>query len=304
MPSKLWFGNALHQQWVPMPKTGMTRTMEGLSSEIAFDNGGLWIDDTAAEHAVYNMEFPVSDKGYEGIEAFERFRRGDWGRVGGAGGLGRLGYLRFVDPMYQRDNLFSSSWASPAVAQGSDWKPIYDTTPTFVDFTPGSYWYPFRAAVYTIATSDVPVKANSRQSFIIPPGHKLCLGATGSVTGAGTIRARYYNASGSPSGTVSIPPTGSSAPPSFSVEIPASTSQFVEVYLTRSSSTASTVTLAALRAQIIPIGETPQADRHKPGMGHMGLKFREGSRVDTYIQATRKLVSASLVLAEVESWAP
>ena len=301
MVNRMWFGNALHQQWVPMPKTGMTRTMEGATNEIALDNGGLWIDDTSAEHAVYNMEFPLSDKGYEGIEAFERYRRGEWGKVKN---YGRLAYLRFVDPMYQRDNLFSPSWASPGIYEGTDWKAIADTAPTFASLTPGAYQFPLRAAVYTIPDTTVPMKANSRQAFIIPPGHKLCLGATGSVTGTGVVRARYYNASAAPAGTIDITPTSGSVAPGFPVEIPATTSQYVEVYLTKTSAAASTVTLAALRAQIIPTSETPIAGRHKPGMGHMGLKFRESSRVDTYVQVARKLISASLVLAEVESWAP
>lgn len=299
--AQMWFGNALHQQWVPMPKTGMTRTMEGSSAELALDNGGLWIDDTSAEHAVYNMEFSVRDGGYQGIEAFERFRAGDWGTVRR---LGSLGYLRFVDPMRQRDNLFAASWATPGNAELSDWKPIHDSDPSYVGYTVGTYQYPLRAAVYTIASASVPTRGNSRHGFIIPPGHKLCLGATGSATGTAVIRARGYTSAGAPSTTYDIPPTGSNIAPTFTVEITSAMHPYVEVYLTKTSAATSTVTLAALRAQIIPTSETAFADRHQPGYGHMGLKFRETSRVDTYIQASRKLVSASLVLAEVESWAP
>lgn len=303
MPSKMWFGNLRHAQWVPMPKTGMTRTAEGSENEIVLDNGGLWIDDTAATHWAYTMEFPVRDRGYEGIEAFQRYQRGEWGTVAQ---LGRLGYLRFVDPMYQRDNLFAPSWASPGIYDQTDWKALYDAVPTFSDTLPSIYQFPLRQARYSVTGSvgDLPTRPNSVHSFIIPPGHKLCVGATGARTGSGVVRVSGLNAAGIRMFAADIIPSVVTNGPTFSVEISGDDYPSAQVYLTRTAISLSSVTLSALRAQIIPIGETPVADRHKPGQGHMGLKMRSGSRVDTYVQAGRKLVSASLSLAEVEPWAP
>lgn len=304
---QLYFGNVAHAQWVPMPRTGMIRRMEGNTSEIALDNGGLWIDDSAGEHAVYEMEFPVADKGYEGIEAFERFKRGDWGRVER---LGRAGYLRFVDPVYADRNLFAPSWGTPGSIEDSGWKPLYDTAPAFMDVTDNAYEVPLRAAIYSITgeADAEPVKANSVHTFIIPPTHTLHLGATGLVTGDAQVSVVPVLLDGSDDTVVALTPSPLADAPDFPVMIAGSSYRAARVFLTRTDDTDSTVILAALRAQVLPTGVTPVTVRHFPGYGHMGCRFRASSRVDTYIRKTRAgaeaLIGASLVLAEVESWRP
>lgn len=300
---RMWFGNVAHAQWVPVPLTGMTRSYEGNGDEFALDNGGLWIDDTGSDHAVYNMEYGITDKGYEGIEAFVRFKNGSYGKVSR---LGRDGYLHFVDPMRSSDNLFNQVWAEPGIAERSDWKSIADSTPTFSDVAANSWHMPLRKAVFplTMAANALPAKANSVFTLLIPPTHSMYLGAAGSLTGTGKIRVQPVNLDGILATVVDIVPAADTAQPALSASFSGATYRALRVYLTRTSTADSTATITAMWAQCWPIGSSPVMARHIPGLGHSGCKFRGSSRVDTYLSAVRRQISASLVLAEVEPWAP
>jgi hypothetical protein len=306
MSKRMWLGNVEHAQWVPMPKTGMQRSFEGNSNEFSADSGGLWIDDDGANHAVYNMEFPISDKGYEGIEAFTRFANGSYGKVSR---LGRDGFIRFIDPMRSDDNLFNQVWAEPGIGEESDWGYICDGTPTFADVGANSYHQPLRAAVFTLTgtvADSVPVKPNSVFTLLVPPTHKIWLGVTGSVSGSAKIRVQPINLDGTLAATVDITPTSDATQPGFSNSFDGATYKAVKIYLTTNhSSNAGVATITSMRAQAHLSAITPASlPRHIPGLGHAGLKFRGGGRVETYVMATRKMIGASLVLAEVEPWWP
>lgn len=299
---QMWFGNLQHAQWVPVPRPGMTKSEEG-SGELEFetDNGGLWIDDDDATHVVYEMEFPIVDRGYEGIEAFKRYKAGSYGRD----------FLRFVDPMYQRDNLFAPGWSEPGSGEFRSWKSITDSQPTFTD-TPYSagnqYQYPIRSAVFSVQNQQVgarPFTGNGSFTFLIPPGNTLHLGGAGSLLTADIeLRVETINSSGVVSATASLTLQSASSAPAFSMTIPGQGA--ARIYLTRTGNTVldPKAQISALWAQIRPTGEAAEIPRHLIGQGHSGMKFRGSSRVDTYVQAFGKKVGASLVLAEVEPWSP
>lgn len=303
MMKVMWFGNVAHAQWVPCPLAGMTRTFEGVTNEFVADNGGLWIDDSAADHAVYAMEFPMVDNGYEGIEAFTRFKNGSYGTVKR---LGRDGYLRFIDPMRMDDNLFSQVWGEPAITEGSDWKAIYDTVPTYSNVSSNSWHMPLRKATYSVtsATNALPTKANSVFTLLIPEGHVIWLGAAGAATGTAVLRVQPINLDGSLAAVQDITLAADTAQPALSKSFSGATYKAVRIYITRTSSATSTITLASLWAQCRAIGITPVMSRHIPGLGASGGKFRDSSRVQVYGKVSSKMVGASLVLAEVEPWAP
>lgn len=304
MSKKMWFGNVNHAQWVPMPKSGMERHVVQPVSSFALDNGGLWIDDSVGGYTAYEMEFPISDKGYEGIEAFQRYRNGEWGN---ASRNGADGYIRFVDPMYADQNLFNPAWATPGIAEDMGWPQINPGSFSYSSVTPNSYQPPLRSVTYTITASanTMPTAANGVFTFIIPPGHTLHLGGTGAVTGTGVVQVQRITTAGATS-TVNITLAADSAAPDFPVTLSGDTYKAAKVYLARTSTASSTVRVTALRAQILPTGQTPSVDRHIPGYGHSGLKFSNESRIETYIhkRTGAKLIGASIALSEVEPWRP
>lgn len=286
MARKIWFGNTTHAQWVPCPRAGMTRLKEGYSEEIAFENGGAWIERSKAWHNVYPMEFPVADAHeYEGIEAFNRFASGEYGD----------GFLYWVDPMYSNTNLFAPNWASPGLIE-SGWKNWGGDTPTFSDTASNGYGYPLRTATWTLE-SDANVFQGVAHTFIIPPGYTLHLGATGSVTGTAQIVAQD-----SSDAFTAITPVAATVSPTFPVAFSGDTYRYARVGIRRTSTASSTVSLTALRAQILPSGSTPVASRHIPGNGSMGLSFRGTALPETYEMAQRSLVGLSTELIEVEPW--
>lgn len=286
MARKLWFGNTTHAQWVPCPRAGMTRMKSGYSEELEFENGGAWIERSKAWHNVYPMEFPVSDAHeYEGIEAFNRFASGEYGD----------GFLYWVDPMYSNTNLFAPNWAAPGLIEAG-WKNWGGSEPVFSDTASNGYGYPLRSVQWALESAADKFQGVAH-TFLIPPGYSLHLGATGAVTGDAEIAVQDSSGSFTP-----IVPVSDTTAPNFSVTLAGDTYRYARVGVRRTDDTTSSVTLTALRAQILPSGSTPSASRHVPGNGSMGLSFRGTALPETYEMAQRSLVGMSAELIEVEPW--
>lgn len=294
MAKKVWLGNLHHAQWVPAPATGMVMRREGRSTELEFDNGGIWVDRSNAGHVVYEFDIPVSDaRDYTGIEAYERFHSGEYGS----------GFIYLSDPMIADQNVAPPNWAAPGLAE-QGWKPIYDSTPGFDDTDPNDYGMPLRKATYALpeAVDAVPTGQNSVLTVLIPEGHTLHIGAAGDVTGDGVLRVQPIEQDGTLDTPVDVAPTDETDPPEFTESFDSADYRAVQVYLTRSGNSESTITLAAIWIQVLPSGQTPVIDRHIPGKGHTGMKFRGNTAGETYVTATRHLIGASFQLVEVEQW--
>lgn len=256
---RMWFGNVRHAQWAPVPRPGMNRTREGSGSlEFAVDNGGLWIDDSESTHLVYEMEFPIIDNGYEGIEAYERFKAGSYGKD----------YLRFVDPMYQRDNLFNENWSEPGNADFRDWQSLTDLDAQFVDTpyaTGNPNRLPVRSAVFSVqnlAVSGAPASPNGSFTFLVPPGNVLHLGGAGAaLTSDVELRASILDSAGAVISSQPVTLQSETATPAFSTTITGQTA--VRVYLTRTGSGTEDprIRISALWAQIRPLGEPASLPR-------------------------------------------
>lgn len=286
MSCQMWFGNEQHAQWVPSPATGMVRNLQGFTDEIEFENGGFWSESSAGQHASYDMQFPVSDASeYEGIEAFNRYRSGEYGS----------GFLRFVDPMWVDTNLFSPNYASPTLVE-QGWKNWGGTTPTFAVTTANAYNKPSRKATWDVS-SDANVFQGKPFTFLIPPGYTLSLGVCGSVTGTGVVGVLPVGGS-----LTAISPSADTAAPSFTSTVAGSTYSSAQVGLARTTTAASTVTVTAMWAQILPTGTTPGITRHLPGRGTTGLRFQGNALPETYVMSEQHLVGLSASLIEVEAW--
>lgn len=306
---QIWFGNVAHAQWVPCPLTGMTRQREKRSTELALDNGGLVIDNSYANHSFYEIDLPIGPSaGYNGIEAFPAFDSGEWG----------TDFLRFVDPVRQSENLFTENWASPGLAE-LGWKGVYDSTasPTFGNVAAAatsSYQKPLRNCTFSwtaTAANALPVQRASTFTFLIPPTMTAWIGASGSATGTAVVQVQPINLDGSLAAVVNVTLSAETAAPALSASFSGATYKAIKVYVTATATGASSITLNSMWAQILLTGQTPILNRHIPGKGHAGLRFRGTARVETYrvvqqgaTAAAQALVGASIVLAEVEPWTP
>jgi len=96
--------------------------------------------------------------------------------------------------------------------------------------------------------------------------------------------------------------SANSAAPSFTTTLSGNLYKYVDVYLTRTSTAASTVTLNSLWAQILPDGVAPSLTRHIPGKGVAGMRFSGDAIPEEYIMADRHLIGLSAELTETEPW--
>lgn len=297
MTGSMWMGNLQHAQWVPCPATGAQRSRTHYEERQDFMNGGVWIDRSTGGSVGYQFDFPVQDASeYDGIEAFTRFQSGEYG----------TDYIRFIDPMVRDQNLFNEAWAAPGLAEVGA-KAIGGSTVAYTDTNASdvaNYGYPARSAVFTITgpPASPPVDTglgsqNSTFTLLVPSGYALHMGAYGATTGDGELYSQTYSG-----GVWAAPATvtlGSGAP-SFTETFTGVDA--VRFFIGRSTSNASTVTLAGLWAQVWPTGVTPSIARFIPGKGHSGLVFTGGGRVENYVMTDRHLVGASIALQEVEPW--
>lgn len=282
---QIFFGTVSHPQWVQCPG-GLQRVRKGYSEEIAFENGGIWLEESTGSHAEFELDFPIAFLGeYDGIEAFGRFASREYGP----------GYLYFVDPMFQDLNLFDPRWAAPGLIE-QGWKNFGGNTPTFSDTGVNVYGKPPRKATWNI-DSAVDAVFGKAFTFLIPPGYTLWLGGSGAVTGTGVLRVVP---AGGVASTIAL--STDAAAPAFTSSVVGSSYSSATVFMSRTSTAASTVTLTSLSAQILPVGQTPVITRHLPGDGVTGLRFRGKALPETYIMATGKLVGMSAQLLEVEAW--
>ena len=284
---QIFFGTVSHPQWVQCPG-GLQRVDAGHSEEIQFTNGGVWVEESAASHAEFEMDFPVATPGqYDGVEAIGRFASREYGP----------GYLYWVDPMWADGNLFDPRFAAPGLIE-QGWKNFGGNKPTFSNTGANVYGKPSRKATWTIDSAANAVFGKAF-TFLIPPTHTLWLGGSGAVTGTGVLRVLP---AGGAASTIAL--STDAAAPAFTTSVLGSAASSATVYLARTSTAASTATLTALWAQILPTGQTPVITRHLPGHGTTGLRFRGKVLPEQYISAAtgQKLIGMSVSLAEVEAW--
>lgn len=283
---KMFFGNTVHAQWVPCPATGMRRTRQGWSEKLEFENGGAWIEESAAWHTVYEMEFPVADSSeYDGIEAFARFASREYGSD----------FLRFVDPMQMELNVFTPVWAAPGLIE-EGWKNFGGSQPVFSDTDPSlvAVGYPTRHPTWEITAPDTEFQGKTF-TLLLPPGYDLLIGGQWE----GFLAAQY------PDGTF-VDLTADASPLGWAATFNQATvgGHYVRIGLRGVDELEADpfTTIVGLFAQYAPTGATPAPSRFRPGGGHAGLRFRGKALPETYVMKQNHLTGMSAELVEVEPW--
>lgn len=294
MAKQIFFGHPTgHMQWVPAPLAGAEAQNINYVESIEYENGGADVYRSRPYRKQYDFEFSAPIKGSEGLNVFNKFASGYYGG----------GTCIFADPYAFETNMLSAQWASPGLIE-QGWKNIYSIEPTFTDTAANVYDQPPRSAIFNVTTpANTPgTGANERFIIPVPPGYVLHLGVSGSATGTAVVQARSILSGGAYDAPVSL----TLLSPTASTRMNYSASggiQGVEVYITRTSAVASTLTLTSMMAQLWKTGITPTlTGDHVPGDGHTGLEFADDARVETYtyINPPRKALSTTLV--EVGAW--
>lgn len=290
MSNQMWFGNTTHMQWVPCPLIDSTVSRKRYIERIQFENGGG--DVTRSNQ--YQMEYSINVNGLahelDGVDAFNKFASGFYGN----------GYVYMAYPAAYETNLFSASWATPGLIE-QGWSNGFAATATFANTDSNSYNLPPRTATFPVNLSS----GQYNKSFIIPipPTHTLYIGATGYSTGTAKLRVVPITTSyalGTATDLTLISPSNATR---MNASFAGSSYVAVQVYVTRTTSAASTISLTSLMARLYKTGITPDlTGNHYQGEGSTGLMFADDAIVEnySYMYPPRKGISTTLV--EVEAW--
>lgn len=290
MSGQIWFGNLQHMQWVPAPLVGAQVANTGYHASMDFENGGTAAIRSAQTHKLYTFNYNALMDSSEDIGVFNRFATGFYGD----------GLIYFTDPFAATANLLPAQWATPALIE-QGWSNIYDVAPTFSNTASYStYAQPYRSAVFNVTTAAGAQPART-VTIAIPPNATLNLGFSGSVTGTGGV---FYRTVASGEGTTYGSPTALTALPASAstrtnVALSGASYKAVQIYIGRSSSATSTVTVTSILAQL---GSTSVTGIHRAGEGHSGLTFDDDAIVENYGYLYPPRKGLNTTLREVGAW--
>lgn len=287
----MWFGiPGVHMQYVPCPLIDSTISRSRYLEEIKFENGGGDLRRSPAYQMVYDLNFDGPAHEVDGIDAFNKFASGFYGD----------GLIYLAHPTNFETNMFPAAWASPALIE-EGWPNIATATPTFTSTNTTQYRQPQRTATWNI-TDQAGVYTKSVK-IVIPPDHTLHLGVSGLATGAGVVRVRPINTDGSFALEQDLVLLSKSGSTRMNTTFAGSSYQAIELFITRSSDTAATVSITSMMAQLHPTaapGILPSD--HYTGEGSTGLMFADDAIVETYSFMFPPYKSIATRLVEVEAW--
>jgi len=291
MANKMWMGiPGVHMQWVPCPLIDSTVTRTRFVESVKYQSGGGDVSRSKQYQMQYNFNFNAPAHELDGIDAFNRFASGFYGD----------GLIHIAHPAAFETNLFPAAWASPGIIE-TGWKNIYSTTPTFDNTVSNIYNQPKRSATWSVAGDAGTMY--KKATIVIPPTYTLSIGASGAATGAAVVRVQPYNADGTEAATTDLTLLSASSPTRMNTSFDGSTYQAVDVYITRTSSAASSITITSMMAQLYKTGTTPSLPaNHYQGEGSTGLEFMDDAIVETYSYMYPPRKGISTTLCEVEAW--
>lgn len=306
--NELWFGTVQKFQWVPMPATIQRRNVSSVESG-TLENGGGFVSRSTGRHSVFDFNFSTREAhGVGGLDVFTDYASGvfnDYTTV--VSGFNRNDLVWFVDPMNAEQNLFAPHWAAPMLGLGGwPWIGSYVSNAAVAANT---YLHPARTVTFNVthAASTLPVETGRRFVIPIPPGYTLRWGWSGSATGTGAIRAEMHNASTGAMVSSHPAPLSVTALTRLNASIDGDTYDYATFGIARTSSAASTVTVASMLAVLHPNTETPPlTGTHIRGAGASGCVFDGDVIPEEYYlvheaQATH-LKGLSFGLKEIGAW--
>lgn len=252
--------------WFRTPNQGADMSPQGWSADGTLINGGGYAYGSWGSHKRYTFEWPQSSRRDE-AQFLKSLSDGTYGR----------GLIHFVTPDIIRQNILPARVADPSMAVGNEGSSlVYGLVPEGIQT---SGWQannlPLVSAYYNLDFS-VPAgyRGDEDSTFIpIPDGYSLGITAFYSSTGSGGIYYSPVTSNWATETPVRVQETSNNATyPSLQM-IPKGDSQGVRLWLGRSSSAASTVTVAGIYACLISDSE------HRPGVvgtGYGDLPFGVG----------------------------
>lgn len=297
-----WFGTEERAGFFATPLKGADSSPSAWGVDGTLLNGGGYAFNSFDSHKRYTYEWPQSSSP-ETAQMMKSYRDGTYGR----------GLLYFLEPGIYRTNVLPAHWADPSMSLDNEAPSlVYGVDPVAIATSGGdNLGLPVNSAQYDL--SSVPeqtVPTPDSSVFIpIPTGHTLFLGAFYSSTGTGGIFATPVNSNGTLGTTVRLTEKDNSETDVVTDQISGEI-RGIRLWVGRSSSVESSVTLAAMCARLIETVDIDNPGKLNKivsgpwigGQGHSGCRF---TGTPSYVnngpvEGGRVGFSASFV--EVGSW--
>lgn len=212
-------------------------------------NGGGYAFNSFGSHKRYTYEWPQSSSP-EVAQMMKSYRDGTYGR----------GLLYFLEPGIYRTNILPAHWADPSMSINNEAPSlVYGVDPIAVPTSGGAdLGLPVTSAQYDLSTVTPQSVATPDSSVFlpIPPGHTLLLGAFYSFTGTAGVFVTPINSNGTLGASVKLTDLNNSETnvvlDQFSGDI-----KGVRLWVSRSDSTASSITLTAMTGRLVETSDVP-----------------------------------------------
>lgn len=277
MAGKIYFGNAIKQSWIKAPLSGMKASTAGQVVETQLLSGRIHARVSGASYRRFDASWvgDLNDTDMElSLNTIRDFSNGIYGD----------GPFYWVDPFAQATNIMPDSWAAPMLAE-RDWpKLASDITPSFVDSVTTNN-FPHRAAEYETTDNYV---SDKKLTLIIPSGYKLHFGwhAESAASTSGIRIVRYKRSDGTADTDLNPTRIVTGGKIRTNTNISGTTYSHVEIFL--ATTTAATVQVAAMIAQILPETDSPEAGGFISGRGTTGLVFSKKPEIEYYSSSVNK----------------
>lgn len=268
MAGLIYFGTATKQSWIKAPLSGMKADSVGWAAESQLLNGRAFVKRSKGSHRRFDASWVGSYNSAE-EESLQHI-------INYADGLYGDGPYYFVDPFAANQNVMPQNWAAPMLAEGG-WPGLTkQLSAVYTSATVGNN-YPSKFVEFETTNNFV---SDRKVTLIIPAGYKLHFGWHGPSTGATTgIRIQPYKRSDGTADTA-INPTKITAGGTVrtNTQINGTTHSRVEIFL--ATTTAATVQITAMIAQIIPETLSVAPGGFIAGKGTTGLEFAQKPTIE------------------------
>lgn len=273
MAGQVYFGTVDKQMWIKAPSSGMKANNIGWSSESLLLDGRTFVKRSGGSHRQYDSSWIGSLNSSEATSLQHI--------VNFADGLYGDGPFYYLDPFAVNQNVLPPNWAAPMLAQ-NDWLKLTDEIePTFTAASVAND-YPMKYATYATADNFV---SERKLTLIIPSGYKLHFGWHGPATGATTgIRiVPYLRSSGEAATALNPAKITAGGTVRTNTNISGTTYSRVEIFL--ATTTASTVNITGMIAQVLPEASAVASGGFIAGKGTAALNFVQKPTVELYSSA-------------------
>lgn len=271
---KVYFGNTTKQTWIKAPSTGLRADSKNWSKESLLLNGRAFVRRSKASHRRFEMSWlgEMNDSDIEqSLQTIKDFHDGVYGD----------GPFYWLDPFAVDTNVLPPHWATPALAE-SGWPELVPTLEQ--TFVPEVVAKNFSGKYIEFDTTN-NYQSTEKLTLIIPKNYALNFGWHGPSDGAtaGIRIVPYLRTDGSAATALNPAKITAGGSTRTNTKILGDTYSHVEIFV--ATTTAATVKITNMIAQILPETQTVPTGDFITGRGTTAVEFAASPQMEYYSSA-------------------